>query len=241
VVVDRRDRFSAALGRPLDTAQVYALEQFAARLEAATKVINLTSVRDAAGIERRHIIESLSLINLLEAQNTLSINAHVIDVGTGGGLPGIPLAIVRADLDIVMLDATAKKTAFVRETAAALDLRHTRVVTARAEEAGQDTAHRERYDIAIARAVAPLVVLAELILPLVRVGGWVAAVKGSRVQQELPEAKSAIAQCGGSGATVLPLSTEAGDPLSVVLIRKEQRTPRQFPRRPGTPSKQPLR
>ncbi|MBI2761407.1 MAG: 16S rRNA (guanine(527)-N(7))-methyltransferase RsmG [Chloroflexi bacterium] len=241
MAVVRRDRFSAALGHPLDTAQVYALERFAARLEAGSRVINLTSVRDAAGIERRHVIESLSLINLLEVHSALPLGGRVIDVGTGAGLPGIPLAIVRPDLGVVMLDATAKKTAFVRETAAALDLSHAHVATARAEEAGQDPAHRECYDLAVARAVAPLAVLAELTLPLVRVGGWVAAVKGSRVQEELLEAKSAITQCGGTVTTTVPLPTEAGDPLSVVLVRKEKPTPRHLPRRPGTPSKQPLR
>ncbi len=228
-------------GRPLDESQRALLARYADRLAAATATLNLTAVRDLPGIYRRHIAESLALLRVLEEQGLLPVGARVIDIGSGGGLPGIPFAIARPDLRITLLEAVGKKAAFLRDTVAALELPQVDVLAARAEEAGRDSTHRERYDVAVARAVAPLNVLAELALPLVRPGGWLAAVKGSRVQEELAEGQAAVGRCGGRMGAVLPLATLVGAPLSVVLVRKERATPPELPRRPGMPAKRPLR
>jgi 16S rRNA (guanine527-N7)-methyltransferase len=228
-------------GRPLDESQRALLARYVDRLVAATATLNLTAVRDIPGVYRRHIAESLALLRLLEEQGVLPTGARVIDIGSGGGLPGIPMAIARPDLHVTLLEAAGKKAAFLRDTVAALELPRVDVLAARAEEAGRDSTHRERYDVAVARAVAPLNVLAELALPLVRPGGWLAAVKGSRVHDELAEAQGAIERCGGRAGPVLPLPTMVGAPLSVVLIRKERPTPPELPRRPGMPAKRPLR
>jgi 16S rRNA (guanine527-N7)-methyltransferase len=228
-------------GRPLDDSQRALLARYVDRLAAATAALNLTAVRDIPGIYRRHIAESLALLRLLEEHGLVPEGGRLIDIGSGGGLPGIPIAIARPDLRVTLLEAVGKKAAFLRDTVEALELPRVDVLAVRAEEAGRDTAHRERYDVAVARAVAPLNVLAELALPLVRLGGWLAAVKGSKVHAELAEAHEAISRCGGRVAAVFPLPTLVGAPLSVVLIRKERPTPPELPRRPGIPAKRPLR
>jgi 16S rRNA (guanine527-N7)-methyltransferase len=226
---------------PLTAEQHARLAAYAHRLAAAAAVMSLTTVRDPAGIERRHLGESLALARTLAAAAVLPAGAAVIDVGSGGGLPGIPLAIARPDLHVALLEATAKKAAFLAETVTALGLDNVAVLAVRAEDAGRDPAHRERYDLAVARAVAPLPTLAELTLPLVRVGGHVAAVKGSRHAREIAAATAAIARCGGRVAGVLPLAGAETGPLVVVLLAKDRPTPPELPRRAGVPARRPLR
>lgn len=230
-----------ALGRLPGDAQLDVLRSYAGLLARANKRMNLTAVRDSAAIERRHLLESLALVRLVEAAGVLPAGARVVDVGSGGGLPGIPLAIVRPDIQVTLLDAIRKKAAFLREATAALGLANVDVLAERAEEAGRDPATRERFDLATARAVAPLDALAELTLPLVRVGGSVAAIKGSHVSEELAAASAAITRCGGRLERVEPLGPAGAEPLSVVLIAKVAPTPPDLPRRPGIPAKRPLR
>jgi 16S rRNA (guanine527-N7)-methyltransferase len=229
------------LGRPLAPAQRATLEQYRDLLLAANQRLNLTAVRDRAGVEQRHIIESLALVGLLEQLGLLQAGCTIIDVGSGGGLPGIPLAIVAPAARVTLLEATGKKAAFLREATATLQLATVRVVTARAEEAGQDTAHREQYDLALARAVAPLDTLAELTLPLVRLGGGVAAVKGARVGEEIEAARAAVARCGGRVAGVKTRILPSGETLLTVILTKAAATPPELPRRPGIPARRPLR
>ena len=238
--MDPGNPLSDALGRPLTVDQERLLRVYARLLAAAATHLNLTAVRDPAGIERRHLVESLALVRVLEAEAALPEGGSAIDVGSGGGLPGIPLAVVRPDLRVTLLEATGKKAAFLSEALTALGLTEVSVIAARAEAVGHDPAWRERFDLALARAVAPLNTLVELTLPLVAVGGRMAAVKGSRVHDELTAAAAAIRRCGGrlEGVEHLPVTDES--PLSVVLIVKAQPTPPQFPRRSGMPAKRPL-
>jgi 16S rRNA (guanine527-N7)-methyltransferase len=236
----REEERALALGRPLAAAEHATLDAFAFLLRDANTRFNLTSVHDPAGIERRHLLESLTLVRWLEDRGALPPGAMVVDVGSGGGLPGIPLAVVRPDLKITLLEATRKKADFLQETASRLTLERVTVLAARAEEAGHSPDHRERYDLAVARAVAPLAALAELTLPLVRTGGRLAAVKGSRVAEEVAGARTAIERCGGQIERIEPLVTASGDPLFVVLAVKVAPTPPGLPRRPGMPAKRPL-
>lgn len=240
-VTDLVETAERALGRPLAAAQVAVLRRYALLLAAANERINLTAVREPAEIERRHVLESLALLALLERTGALPQGTAVIDVGSGGGVPGIPLAIARPDLRVTLLEVTGKKAAFLREAATTLELAHVAVAATRAEDAGRDPAHRERYDLAVARAVAPLDALAELTLPLVRVGGHVAAVKGSRVRAEVSVAGPAIERCGGGPAGIEPLAAPGGESLSAVFLEKVRPTPSDLPRRAGMPAKRPLR
>lgn len=203
------------------------------------RAAGLTSVIDPVEVDRRHIGESLVLLDALEAAG--DVDSPVIDVGSGGGLPGIPVKIARPDLELTLLEATAKKADFLRMAVERLGLSDVAVVSARAEEAGRDPAHREAYGLALARAVAPLPVLVELALPLLRVGGVLASPKGSRASDEVDAATAALAECGGEVAGVRRLALPwSGTAPTLVIVRKVAPTPERYPRRAGIPGKRPL-
>src|SRR3990172_2559568 len=191
-------------------------------------------------LQRRHFLEPLALLAALERLGPLGADA--IDIGSGAGFPGVPIKIVRPELRLTLLEANGKRAAFLERLVQRLGLANVTVVNQRAEEAAHDGAHREAYDLALARAVAPLPVLVELALPFLRIGGALAAPKGSGARREIAEAASALAACGGAveyaGALEVP---ESQTPPILVVVRKESPTPTRFPRRPGIPAKHPLR
>jgi len=165
----------------------------------------------------------------------------VIDLGTGAGIPGIPVKIVRPDLEITLLEATGKKARFVEETVKELGLSGAHVIHGRAEEMAREPAHRESYGLALARAVGPLRMLVELALPFLRIGGCLAAPKGSGAAREVREAARALAECGGTVERVGPLDVPGPGPKPMlVLVRKTAATPERYPRRTGAPRKRPL-
>lgn len=239
------------------------LGRYLAMLLLANQSINLTAVTDPAEGWRRHLADALMLIPLVasfeptefidaEADPDAAIAAlrrsgdpaaataipamRVVDVGTGGGLPGIPLAIALPDVRFTLIEATGKKVQFLRLVRKRLGLMNVDVVQARAEAAGQDRKnHREIYDIAIARAVGSLAVLVELAGPLVKPGGVMLAVKGEKAQQEVTEAEEAIAKIGLSFDQIVPTATSR-----VVVLPKVARTPKTYPRRDGEPSRVPI-
>ncbi len=235
------ERYAHILGRSLDRRAYDRLATFAALLTEASSRLNLTAVRDPDSVQRRHLLESLALARLLTESGVIGEDTRIVDIGSGGGVPGIPLAVACPLLSVTLLEATGKKATFLQETVSALGLSRVDVLAARAEDAGHDPARRERYDVAVARAVASLDVLAELALPFVRVGGWLAAVKGSRAREEIATAGAALARCGGSQERLLPLPSGDDSPLSVVLVRKVRPTPTELPRRAGMPAKRPIR
>lgn len=202
--------------------------------------LNVTSVRDREEIERRHIQESVAVVRAVEAAGWLPEGARAIDVGSGGGLPGIPLAILRPDVTVTLLEATGKKAAFLQGVVRDLELTNVRVLGARAEEAAHEPEEREQYNLATARAVATLATLVELTLPFVRVGGALAAVKGSRAEAEIVEAGVAVQRCGGGAVEVLSPAFDASL-LRLLIVPKAARTPNELPRRAGIPAKRPLR
>ncbi|MGH2588376.1 MAG: 16S rRNA (guanine(527)-N(7))-methyltransferase RsmG [Dehalococcoidia bacterium] len=224
-------------GDPLLPPHSSLLTRFRDLLAAAP--LNLTSVRDAQEIERRHIGESLLVVHALEQAGRLPAGSRVIDVGSGGGLPGIPLAVARPDTRVTLLEATGKKAAFLERAARDLELANVRVLAVRAEEAAHNPEEREAYDLAVARAVAQLATLLELTLPFVRVGGALAAVKGSRAEEEIMAAQDALQRCGGGPVESLPLATDAPN-LRLLIVPKIRSTPADLPRRPGIPAKKPL-
>ena len=208
-------------------------------LIADAPAANLTSLRDPEAIRKRHFAESIALLEAIERQGALV--SPVIDVGAGAGFPGVPMKIMRPELHITLLEATAKKAAFLERLAGALGLSGVTVVNGRAEDVARDAEHRDAYGLAVARAVAPLRVLVELALPFVRAGGHLAAQKGSSVEREVREAGAAIRECGGEVASVERFQAPgAAHGPSLVLIRKVSATPQRYPRRPGIPAKRPL-
>ena len=173
--------------------------------------------------------------------NLLEDGIRVIDIGTGGGFPGIPLKILNEDMELVLLDSLNKRIKFLDEVIDKLDLKGTQTIHGRAEELGREEIHREKYDIAISRAVASLNTLSEYCLPFVKVGSYFIAMKGSDIDEELLEAKEAIKILGGrvkdKKFIKLPLSDITH---SLIIIEKIKRTPTKYPRGGGKPKKKPL-
>ena len=162
----------------------------------------------------------------------------VVDVGSGGGLPGLPLKIARPDLSLTLVEADQDKAAFLVRTCAALGLRDVQVLARRAEEVGHEPLYREAFDIAVARALAPMRVLAELCLPLVKVGGRLLAQKTEA--EELSAAGHAIEAMGGALRSVVAAPSAARGRGTVVIVDKVRSTPPAYPRRPGVPKRKPL-
>ncbi|KPL87333.1 hypothetical protein SE16_12715 [Ardenticatena maritima] len=223
----------------LTPEQMRLLDAYADALQDGNRRINLTAITDRDAIFIKHFWDTLAITPHLDA--LLPPDAHLIDVGTGGGIPGLVLAIARPTWRITLLDATRKKVHFVEETARTLGLNNVRAVWGRAEEVARESDHREQYDAAVARAVAPLRVLAELCLPFVRVGGWWCAMKGPAVAEEAAEAHAAIALLGGEPPHIEMVEVPGADAQrAVVLVRKHAPTPERYPRRAGVPHKRPL-
>ncbi len=184
--------------------------------------------------DRALLEDSLVLLDFLP-----SGPLRVIDVGSGGGLPGLPLKIARPELQLTLLEANRRKAAFLVQAAASLGLRDVEVVARRAEEAGRDPRHREAYDFALARALAPMPVLAELCLPFVAVGGRLLAMKADSIA-EAEAARSVIERLGGELIAVSAAASTARTLGQVVVVEKVRPTPAEYPRRPGVPGRRPL-
>ena len=198
---------------------------------------NLTSITDPEEIILKHIADSATIIKYIPEK------AKLIDVGTGGGFPSLPIAILRDDVSVYALDSTAKKLAYIDATAKKLGLTNLKTIVGRAEEHGKTVNYRQRFDVATARAVASLNVLCELCIPFVKVGGSFVSMKGSNAQEEIDAAKSAVIQLGGSKFTdeQFSLSYNGNEFDRHILISKKVKpTPESFPRPYSRISKKPL-
>ncbi|GJM18223.1 MAG: ribosomal RNA small subunit methyltransferase G [Phycisphaeraceae bacterium] len=222
-----------ALGVTFGPGEVDRLGLFLAILLDENTRQNLTAIRDTDEAWEKHVLDSMTLVGVLAE---LPEGARVIDVGTGGGVPGLPLACVMGQVRFTLLDATAKKTAFLARAAAALGLTNVDVLTGRAETIGQlGSEHRAAYDAVIARAVGRLAVLSELTVPLAKVGGLCVLVKGARAEEELAEAKKALHMLHTAHAGTVETPTGR-----VVVLEKLRDTPKMYPRRDGEPKRAPL-
>ena len=228
------------LGIELDDVQVGRFQLYYEEILSWNRRVNLTRVTDPDEVRTRHFIDSLSVLRGL-SRGALGAGTSLIDVGSGAGLPGVPLKIAYPAVSLVLLEANGKRAAFLGALVAALDLEDARVVHARAEDAGRRHDLRDAFDVVVSRAVAPLEVLAELTLPFCRVGGVAIAQKGADVDDELDRAGSAIAALGGGESRTHSITPPGGDVArSLVVTEKARATPDKFPRRPGIPAKRPL-
>lgn len=197
--------------------------------------INLTAITEPKEIIIKHFIDSLTVLKDIKGKNTL------VDVGTGAGFPGIPLKIMDEEIKITLLDSLNKRINFLNEVINQLDLKNTETIHSRVEEAGKNKKYRERFDIATARAVANLATLSEYMLPLVKVGGKSICMKGSEVSEELQNSKKAISILGGEIENIDNFQLPKSDMMrNIVIIKKVKNTPNKYPRKPGTPSKEPI-
>jgi 16S rRNA (guanine527-N7)-methyltransferase len=198
---------------------------------------NLTAIRDVESIRTKHFLDSLSCALAWRGAPP----NHLIDVGTGAGFPGIPLKILYPNLKLTLVESVGKKAMFCEHVIRVLGLEHVDVIQARAEELGQNTTHREKYDCAMARAVANLNVLSEYLIPLARVGGTMLAQKGESGPAEAQSAEHAMKLLGGKLKQVIPVHLPGiVDERYLIVVDKVAATPPRFPRKPGMPAKQPL-
>lgn len=199
------------------------------------KNINLTAITEPEEIIKKHFIDSLTI------SKNIQKDSSIIDVGTGAGFPGIPLKIVREDINVVLLDALNKRLNFLNEVIKENKLENIETVHFRAEEIGKNKKYREKYDIATSRAVAQLNILVEYLLPLVKIGGKCICMKGSNVEEELKNSKKAINLLGGEIEKIEEFILPDSDiKRNVIIIKKVNSTPAKYPRKPGTPAKEPI-
>jgi 16S rRNA (guanine527-N7)-methyltransferase len=228
------------LGVALTERHLAAFEICYRELMAWNQRFNLTAITDREGVLVRHFLDSLSCLKALP-RNELDAGAQVIDVGTGAGYPGLPLKIVCPGMRLTLLEATGKKVGFLEHLTRELQMNNVRAIHARSEELGQDPAHREQYDWAVARAVAEMPTLVEYLLPLVRVGGAILAQKGEGAPAEVHKAENAIATLGGRVQRLAPVELRGlAETRYLVVVDKVAATPEKYPRRPGMPNKRPI-
>lgn len=227
------------LGLRLTKQQLERFERYMELIIEWSERVSLTAVRDEEGIQRRHFIESAALIAALREHGFTLQEHSLIDVGSGAGVPGIPLKILEPSLQLTLVEAKQRKAEFLMAVLPELGLSEVSVITRRAEEVAHDPRHREQYDFAVAKALAPIRTLAELTLPFVRMGGLVLAPKGKEAEAEVKDARVALEMLKGAIRAVEDLR-RSEPPQKLVIIDKELPTPQRFPRRPGIPAKRPL-
>lgn len=224
-------REAEALGLAFDSGDIERLGSYLAMLLEANTRFNLTAITDPDGAWTKHIFDSLTLLPYIASAQAM----RVIDVGSGGGLPGVPLAIAMPAVQFTLLEATGKKAGFMGDVAETLGLSNVEVINDRAETLGHDPHHREHYDVVVARAVGRLAVLLELTVPLAAVGGHVLTIKGRKAAQEISDAKKALhlLHCQVVDTARTPTGT-------IVVIQKLRGTAKRYPRRAGEPKRSPL-
>lgn len=228
---------AAEAGIPLTAEQIGQFSVYHEMLLDWNTRMNLTALTAPEDVAVKHIIDSLTAYDaaLFDGARTL------IDVGTGAGLPGIPLAVYAPHLTVTLLDALNKRVRFLTEVTAAMGLQNVRCIHARAEEAARTAEHRAAYDIVVSRAVARLPVLLEYTLPFVRVGGTLLALKGRAYAEEQKEARRAAEVLGGGRITARPVHLPGLDDVRAILtVTKERQTPAAYPRGGGAPARRPL-
>lgn len=226
-------------GLAFETGELETLGRFLAFLLAVNERMNLTAIRDPAEAWLKHVFDALTLLPLL---SELSDGAELADVGSGGGVPALPLAIVHPQLHFTLIESTAKKADYLSAAVAVLGLKNVEVINQRAEEAGQDfRGLRERFDVVTARAVGRMPMLVELTVPLAKApegdtpGGRVILVKGEQAEQELAEAKQALYMLHAQHIGTVETPTGR-----LVVVEKMRKTPRTYPRAAGEPKRSPL-
>ena len=198
--------------------------------------INLTAITDYNEIILKHFVDSLTINKCIIENN------YVVDVGTGAGFPGIPLKIIRDDIKIVLVDSLNKRINFLNEVIKELNLKNIETVHARAEEFGRNKKYRQKFDIATSRAVANLSTLSEYMIPLVKINGRCICMKGKEIKEELKDSLNAIKVLGGKVENVEEFELADNDiNRSIIYILKEKDTPNKYPRKAGTPSKDPIK
>lgn len=224
-------------GTPLSEQQQKAFELYETELMSWNEKFNLTAIRDAEGIRIKHFLDSLTCLQVMKPLR----NERIIDVGTGAGFPGIPLKIIYPGLKLTLVESVGKKAGFCNHIIETLHLGNVDVLTLRAEEVGRLPNHRAQYDWAIARAVASLPILAEYLVPLLKIGGRMLAQKGESAHAEAQASENAFKLLGVELQTIEKITLPGVvDERYLVVAKKMAATPALYPRTVGIPSKKPL-
>lgn len=225
------------IGKPLTSQQFSLLERYFHELDVWNEKYSLTAIRDPEKVRVKHFLDSFSCYRVMAGKPM----RNLIDIGTGAGFPGIPLKILLPEMEIILVDSVQKKVDFCQHIIDVLNLEGIRVVRERAERLAQDPAYRESFDWAVARAVAQMNELTEYLLPFVRLGGYMLAMKGDSGPAEAHAADEVLELLGGE-LTALHRLTLPGvtEERYLVVVKKRASTPERFPRRVGVPGKRPL-
>lgn len=219
-------------GIKVDDLQEQRLSSYMEGILAWNEHINLTAITDPKEFIEKHYVDSLSILPLPEFQQSKT----VIDVGTGGGFPGVPLAIMAGEKSFTLLDSLNKRLKIIDELVEEVGVENTSTLHGRSEELGHRAEYRENFDLCVSRAVAELPVLLELCLPFVKVGGIFISYKASDINEEVSKAEKALEKLGGKLVRI-----EAGyEGKSLLVINKYKQTPKKYPRKPGEPKRNPL-
>ena len=215
------------------------LEQFDIYYEMLierNKVMNLTAITEKREVIIKHFLDSIAILRYADFKSD-----KVLDIGTGAGFPGIPLKIVRPDIELTLLDSLNKRINFLNDVIAELKLEKVNTIHGRAEDYARDKEYRNQFDYVVSRAVANLSTLTEYCLPYVKMGGYFISYKSGNINEELENSKNAIFLCGGKCEKVQDFMLPESDmERTFVYINKVKNTPKQYPRKSGTPSKNPL-
>ena len=221
----------------LSEKQMEQFLQYYELLVEKNKVMNLTAITEFDEVVEKHFLDSVSLTQQLDLHQPLK----VLDLGTGAGFPGIPLKIVFPELEITLMDSLNKRVLFLQDVISSLQLENIEAVHGRAEEAARNKKYRESFDLCVSRAVANISTLSEYCLPFVKIGGSFISYKSSTIEDELEDGKKGIAILGGKVKDVYKFTLPDSElQRSFVIIEKEKKTPKAYPRKAGTPSKEPL-
>ena len=220
----------------IDDNKIRQLDKYYEMLIEKNKVMNLTAITEFDEVLVKHFADSLSICKIIPDDVK-----SVCDLGTGAGFPGIPMAIAYPDLQFTLIDSLNKRIKFLQEVVDALGLTNVTLVHARAEEAGRNKLYREQYDLVVSRAVANISTLSEYCLPLVKVGGYFISFKSGDIEDEIKQSGKAISKLGGKlQKPVLFNLPDTNISRSFLVIDKKKSTPKAYPRKAGTPSKEPL-
>lgn len=221
----------------MDMEDIQKFEKYMDIMLEYNKRMNLTAITDPEDIIVEHFLDSLSILNT----GILSKNSSIIDVGTGAGFPGIPIKIALPNTKMILLDSLKKRVDFLDHIVSTLELKEIGAIHGRAEEMGRMVEHREMYDMAFSRAVAPLNVLLEYCIPFVKVGGYFVAYKGPGAYEEIEGAQNALKILGAEVQRVFDVDLPYSEKThKLIIVQKKTKTPKIFPRNPGKPKKSPL-